>query len=639
MATSIPEAAAVLRVLSREQLELLLELSHEFNATLELQPLLQRILELTLRVTESEAGTLWVVEADRLRCTHASGPAAGVLEGRTLALGEGLVGGVVASGVAEVSGDALSDDAFADYRVAGFRTRSAVTIPLMSRGVVLGAVQLVNDVSGKDEFDERDVAFLQAFADDAAAALRKAQLLEAERRARNLKSLIEVSQEITSTFDTERILLSIVNLAGRAVPFERCVLALHEGGGVRVRAISAQPSVDRRSEAVRRLEEFLLWAAERREVLHVGDVRSDSDPHALQIRRSFPAYLESARVASLLLLPVADAEGELGVLLFEFAQPDAPEEWAREAAELLASQAALALRNAQLYRDVPFISWLEPLAQKRRALLALPRARLLRWGGALALAAALLVLVRVPLRLGAAEAEVRSAVQRPVRAGADGIIAALHVRSGESVHAGQVVASLRNDELAARLEEARGDARVAERAALAAEARGDVATAAAERGRAASLGDVVATLAREAASLAVVAPSPGIVLTPRLEERLGEYRTAGEPVAWIGAPEWAELELLVRQRDIGEVREGQRVRARVSAHPGVLFEGTVVALAPQAEERDGDALYTVRAVVDNRDGLLRPGMSARARVLADPVPLGTFIFRRPWRWLQLRLWW
>src|SRR5690606_17059170 len=129
-------------------------------------------------------------------------------------------------------------------------------------------VQLVNDVSGKDEFDERDVVFLQAFADDAAAALRKAQLLDEERRARNLKSLIEVSQEITATFDTERILLSIVNLAGRAVPFERCVLALHEGGGLRVRAISAQPTVDRRSEAVRRLEEFLLWAAERREALH-----------------------------------------------------------------------------------------------------------------------------------------------------------------------------------------------------------------------------------------------------------------------------------------------------------------------------------------------------------------------------------
>jgi GAF domain-containing protein/biotin carboxyl carrier protein len=504
---------------------------------------------------------------------------------------------------------------------------------------VLGAVQLVNDLEGKDEFDERDVAFLEAFADDAAAALRKAQLLDAERRARDLKALIEVSNEITATFETERILLSIVNLARRAVPFERCVLALHEVAGLRVRAISGEAVVDRKQPAVRVLEEFLLWAAERREPLVVNDVSSDTDPLAAQLRRSFPSYLESSGAAALLMLPVADAEGPLGVLLFEFASLDALAQWTREAAELLAAQAALALRNAQLYRDVPFISWLEPLAQKRRALLALPRSTLLRWGAAALLVLALLTLVRLPLRVGATEATVRAAVQRPARAGIEGIIAGLHVRSGETVAPGQVIASLRNEELAERVESVQGQLRVAQQAALAGDARGDAAAAATERARAASLADVVNTLRREARTLRVLAPSGGVVLTPRLEERLGDYVGAGEPVAWIGEPRWAELELRIRQRDIGVAREGQRVRARVSAHPGVLFEGSVVAVAPLAEQLADDAHYTVRAVVDNRSGLLRPGMAARARILADPVPLGGWLFRRPWRWLQYRLWW
>jgi GAF domain-containing protein/multidrug efflux pump subunit AcrA (membrane-fusion protein) len=626
-------------VLSRERLELLLELSHEINDTVDVQSLLQRILELTLRVTESEAGTLWLVEGEHVRCTHATGPASSLLEGLRVAIGEGTVGASVAKNASVLVANALDDERFETYRVGGFRTRSAVTIPLTSRGAVLGVVELVNDVSGKDEFDERDVAFLEALADDAAAALRKAQLLDAERRARNLKALLEVSHQITSTFDVERILVSIVNLANRAVPFDRCVLALREASELRVRAISAEEKVDRKSEAVQRLEEFLLWAVERREPLSVSDVRADDDHQAVAIRRSFGPYLESSRALSLLVLPLADAEGELGALLFEFRQADALEEWAREAADLLAAQAVLALRNAQLYRDVPFISWLEPLAQKRRALMAVPGGTLLRWAAVAAVVIGVLTLVRVPLRISASEAAVRSAVQRPVRAGADGVIAALHVRSGESVVAGQAIASLRNEDLAARLEEAQGALQVARRAAFTADARGDAGGAALERARSASLGDVVAALARESGTLRVVAPSSGIVLTPRLEERLGEFRGAGEPVAWIGDPDWAELELSVRQRDIGAVQPGHHIRTRVSAHPGVLFEGTVVAVAPLAEQVDGDARYTVRAVVDNHAHLLRPGMAARARILADRVPLGAFVFRRPWRWLQLRLWW
>jgi GAF domain-containing protein len=639
--TTTPGPDTRLRVLTREQLETLLELSQELNSTLDVQSLLPQILDLTLRVTESEAGALWIVEGEHVRCTHATGPAAAALQGVRVSVSEGVLGETIASVRSVLVPNALEDERFAAWRPAGseFRTRSAVTIPLVSRGTVLGAVQLVNDVGGKDEFDDRDVAFLEALADDAAAALRKAQLLDSERRARNLKALLEVSHEITSSFDTDRILLSIVNLANRAVPFDRCVLALHQGAGLQVRAISAEATVDRSAAPIGRLEEFLLWAAGRGERLFVPDLADESDVLAAQIRRSFGEYVEESGVAGVFVVPVADAEGELGLLLFEFARPHALAQWAREAAELLAMQAALALRNAQLYRDVPFISLLEPLAEKRRALMAVPGATLLRWAVAAVAVLAVLTLVRLPLRVGAADAGVRSAVQRPVRAAAGGIVEDIRVRSGERVEAGQIVALLRNEDLSARLEESRGELAVASRAALGAEARGDAATASAERARAASLAGMVAVLEQESAALHLAAPSAGVVLTPRLEERIGEYRSAGEPVAWIGDPAWAEIELRVRQRDIGSVREGHRVRARVSAHPSVLFEGTVLAISPLAEAEVGEALYAVRAVFDNRDGLLRPGMDARARVLADPVPLGAIVFRRPWRWLRLNFWW
>jgi len=47
----------------------------------------------------------------------------------------------------------------------------------------------------------------------------------------------------------------------------------------------------------------------------------------------------------------------------------------------------------------------------------------------------------------------------------------------------------------------------------------------------------------------------------------------------------------------------------------------------------------VRALFDNPDQVLRPGMEARARVLTKSRPLGYLIVRRPWRWVRLHVWW
>jgi hypothetical protein len=82
-------------LLTRERLETLLGLSQELNATLDLDVLLPRILELTLSITEAEAGSLWVVERGRIRCVQAHGPAAARLVGQELAPGEGVVGSVL----------------------------------------------------------------------------------------------------------------------------------------------------------------------------------------------------------------------------------------------------------------------------------------------------------------------------------------------------------------------------------------------------------------------------------------------------------------------------------------------------------------------------------------------------------------
>ena len=626
-------------LLTREQLETLLHLSQAFNSTIDLDSLLPRILDQTLGVTESEAGSIWIIEGDHVRCAHAAGEARTRLVGVHVPLGYGVIGEAIRSGASVVTADALADEHFAAYRDGtNFRTRSAVTIPLVVVGEPLGAIQLVNDVGGKDVFSVEDVAFLESLADDAAAALRNARLFAAERRARNLRALLEVSNEITATFDVDRILFSIVNLAERAVRFERCIIAVHERDELRVRAISGEDDVDRKSAAVKEIERFLQWEAQRGGALFLNDLQS-SEPDAVALRERFASYLKESGARGLLILPVADAEGELGRLVFEFGAPDVLTDWMREAAEMLANQAALALRNAQLYADVPFISWLEPLAQKRRAFSALPASDKLRYIALAVLAVALLVFVRLPIRVRASEAVVHAAVQRPARAGAEGVIEEIFVQEGDRVSAGQPVARIRNEALLVRLSDAHGALRLAERQGLTAQAIGNTSEAATARMRGEQLRIEIALLEREVSSLTVRAPAAGVVLTPRLDERVGSHRAAGEPVAWIGEADRAEIRLQVPQKDVAYIQPNDRVRVRVAARPEIRFDGQVSSVAPLAEIVGGEPHYTVRAILDNQSQILRPGMQARARVLTASRPLGYLLIRRPWRWARLHLWW
>jgi hypothetical protein len=67
--------------------------------------------------------------------------------------------------------------------------------------------------------------------------------------------------------------------------------------------------------------------------------------------------------------------------------------------------------------------------------------------------------------------------------------------------------------------------------------------------------------------------------------------------------------------------------------------GQVFAIAPAATVVNGKPMYAVRARLDNRDQILRPGMSAFGKISAGWRPVAAVIFRRPWRWLRMHLWW
>ncbi len=115
----------------------------------------------------------------------------------------------------------------------------------------------------------------------------------------------------------------------------------------------------------------------------------------------------------------------------------------------------------------------------------------------------------------------------------------------------------------------------------------------------------LALLDEELELTTVRAPADGMVLTPRLEERIGTSLAEGDELLTIGRVDTLELEFGVDQRDILRVRPGQEIRLRVDALPSRTFEGRVSSIAQLPRERDGRVQYAVRASVPNTEGMLK----------------------------------
>src|SRR3954469_677214 len=75
-----------------------------------------------------------------------------------------------------------------------------------------------------------------------------------------------------------------------------------------------------------------------------------------------------------------------------------------------------------------------------------------------------------------------------------------------------------------------------------------------------------------------------------------------------------QVQTLVDETDIGKVQAGQRATVTVDAYPNRPFSGTVVKIEPQATTNQNVTMFPVVVRIDNKEGLLRPGMNAEVEI-------------------------
>lgn len=628
-------SAGMMEALTR--LTLLFDVSQSFSSTIALDELGPIICSRTANVLEAGGCSLWLVRQTEMICRSASGRYRQSIVGQSEISTGTLIGDMVRSNEPVVVNDA--NDPRLVRRLEQLEVgplNGVVCVPIKYEDKWLGALEIVNREDGR-AFSESDSLLLTEVAAQAANALRNAQRHEAERKVKELQALLLTSREITSTLDLDRMLTVVVNQVATLIPFDRCAIALFSKGRYQISSIAGESVVKSKDPRIKAWNEIIDWAAQTSSALYVSEQNGQINTDRQETREKLLAHFETSGMHSFYSLPLKDEEGPLGVLALESKTPQFLSDGHLELLNIFAGLATVALRNAQLYRQVPLIGALQPLAAKKRAFQAMPKARRVA-----ALAAALVVLLLLlffpwNLKVGGS-AYVLPTHTAQINAEVGGIIATVNYREGDVAPAGAVVATLRSDEYLLNLNEARMRYDIISRELTRVQAASGPAAAQIERVKLDQTRREIALYQSRVELTQIRAPMEGVIMTPKIEEKVGRYIQRGEALCETAQTSPVVIETAVPEDDIGLVNAGQEVWLKANAFPERKFKGRVTRISPQARIEQGERSFIAHAEIDNPDHALLTGMVGRAKILTGERSLGVVLLRDPTRWLRKKLW-
>lgn len=239
----------------------------------------------------------------------------------------------------------------------------------------------------------------------------------------------------------------------------------------------------------------------------------------------------------------------------------------------------------------------------------------------------------------------------------DGTVDSINVQAGQSVNEGDMLMTIKNDELDRNVAEAQRavaaaqeDLANAQKAAAAAQATPttDVEGASAAAGVSAASADTNAVSAAQrslasaqanldqanakAASRTVTAPSSGSIVELNAKVGatvtggmiMGESDTSGgKQCMQIADLSKMKVTVQVGEKDIAKIAVGQSANVTYPAFPDIVSQGTVTAIASvansDAANGGGSVTFNVDILIEAPDARLKPGMTAEVSVVTEQL--------------------
>jgi multidrug resistance efflux pump len=161
----------------------------------------------------------------------------------------------------------------------------------------------------------------------------------------------------------------------------------------------------------------------------------------------------------------------------------------------------------------------------------------------------------------------------------------------------------------------------------------------AEKARLARLQEEIRHLQEQQQKQAVSSSVSGLVTTPRLKEKVGQYLHEGDIICVVEEPGGLEAEITVAEEDVARVRPGQAVDLKARALPFETFATRVERVAPAAGRGEVQSSVTAYCRLDTGHADLRPDMTGHARVYTGRRPVGRILLDRVLRFVRTEFWW
>lgn len=282
-------------------------------------------------------------------------------------LGQGPAGRAVRSRRPEVQNNIMSDERFAPWKEAALKRgyRSCASFPVLDEGRVMACLNVYND---RDDFPERDIDFLQTFANQAALYIRNAMLYDEIKRSNVrmreemelTKHLLMIAGSTSHTKDIEKLLSDVTHCLRSITGCAACISYIwDEQRKVLSPSASAGLSKDEDvSFRSGRLDTRVLLATEAFEsnepfLEYFGEPGADR-PDGPHMMGAGEALWWAAGAKTAVSIPLSVHEAHLGLLVCIYRENRFPGGIKGRDAEIMAaikSQVSIALEEARLYKD------------------------------------------------------------------------------------------------------------------------------------------------------------------------------------------------------------------------------------------------------------------------------------------------
>lgn len=338
-----------------ERMKSLNEISSGLGTLFEdIDALLQRITESAVKLLDSQAGSLLLVDesTNEMIFRHVYGGSGEDLLGRRIPAGSGIAGTVVMTGRHLVVQRASDDPRWfgeIGHQSAEFSTDSILAVPLSARGKVIGVLEVINK-QDRGDFSDEDVNLLNTFASQAAIAIENANLFRMTdealaQRVNQLFNMQRIDQELNRSLDLQRVVELTVDNAIRESDADGGALLLvsEDHSNFVVVGSAGYPESVLKIGDIFDIQHGILGVTYREGRLVLAHAAEDK-------HLTYPAILPGA--LNQLCVPLIAGETITGVLLLESTISHVFNEMTAEHIQALAEHANTAITNAQLFAQL-----------------------------------------------------------------------------------------------------------------------------------------------------------------------------------------------------------------------------------------------------------------------------------------------